>query len=107
MICLKCSKESKVIDSRIENGLIKRRRECLECKHRWNTYELHSDLCSSLVKKQNKKYKTCSKCNRIVYAWKFCIEHLNEYKRLDMQERRAYYKKTGKKKPKMKKGHRT
>jgi len=42
MRCLKCgTEESKVVDSRsIEEGnSIRRRRECLNCKHRFTTYE--------------------------------------------------------------------
>ena len=42
MHCIKCGcEESKVIDSRsIEEGnSIRRRRECLECKYRFTTYE--------------------------------------------------------------------
>lgn len=42
MHCIKCGcEESKVIDSRsIEEGnSIRRRRECLNCKHRFTTYE--------------------------------------------------------------------
>lgn len=42
MHCLKCGcEESKVIDSRMveESNSIRRRRECLECKNRFTTYE--------------------------------------------------------------------
>ena len=42
MICLKCGcEESKVVDSRnvIETNAIRRRRECLNCKYRFTTYE--------------------------------------------------------------------
>ena len=42
MHCLKCGcEESKVVDSRsIEEGnAIRRRRECLNCKNRFTTYE--------------------------------------------------------------------
>ncbi|CCY71617.1 transcriptional repressor NrdR [Clostridium sp. CAG:921] len=42
MHCIKCgSEESKVIDSRMveEGNSIRRRRECLECKYRFTTYE--------------------------------------------------------------------
>ena len=49
MRCLKCnSLDDKVIDSRMsKDGIsIRRRRECLECGHRFTTYEQleHSDL---------------------------------------------------------------
>lgn len=42
MRCPKCGcQEDKVIDSRAsrEGGTIRRRRECLECRHRFTTYE--------------------------------------------------------------------
>lgn len=42
MHCIKCgSEENKVIDSRMveEGNSIRRRRECLECKYRFTTYE--------------------------------------------------------------------
>ena len=42
MRCLKCSsEESKVVDSRMveEGNSIRRRRECLNCKNRFTTYE--------------------------------------------------------------------
>lgn len=42
MHCLKCGcEESKVIDSRMveDSNSIRRRRECLECKNRFTTYE--------------------------------------------------------------------
>ena len=42
MLCLKCGcEESKVVDSRnvLETNAIRRRRECLNCKYRFTTYE--------------------------------------------------------------------
>ena len=42
MHCLKCGcEESKVVDSRMveESNSIRRRRECLDCKYRFTTYE--------------------------------------------------------------------
>lgn len=42
MLCLKCGcEESKVVDSRnvVETNAIRRRRECLNCKNRFTTYE--------------------------------------------------------------------
>ena len=42
MLCLKCGcEESKVVDSRnvLETNAIRRRRECLDCKNRFTTYE--------------------------------------------------------------------
>lgn len=40
MTCPFCGSENnKVVDSREINSGIKRRRECLNCRMRWNTYE--------------------------------------------------------------------
>lgn len=53
MTCLICDGNTKVIDSRLkEGGLIKRRRECNVCKYRFNTYEIDEDLYFKLNKKE-------------------------------------------------------
>lgn len=40
MTCRKCNGKSVVLDSREhQDGTIRRRRECLECKCRWTTHE--------------------------------------------------------------------
>ncbi|MCX6808188.1 MAG: transcriptional regulator NrdR [Candidatus Berkelbacteria bacterium] len=40
MLCPECKKsDTKVLDSRDDNRLIRRRRECLRCKYRFTTYE--------------------------------------------------------------------
>lgn len=45
--CPSCGKmDSKIIDTRMENGYRKRRRECLCCGARWSTVEVR-------VKEQN------------------------------------------------------
>lgn len=41
--CPKCNGESKVIDSRDGETARRRRRQCLRCKNRYSTYEIHSD----------------------------------------------------------------
>lgn len=54
MHCLKCGcEESKVIDSRMveESNSIRRRRECLECKNRFTTYERMEYTPIMVVKK--------------------------------------------------------
>jgi len=38
--CEKCNGITKTIDSRCNNGKVKRRRECLKCGYRFTTYEL-------------------------------------------------------------------
>lgn len=37
--CPRCSSDSKVVDSRRTVMARKRRRACLACAYRWNTYE--------------------------------------------------------------------
>lgn len=40
MLCPSCKKsDSKVLDSRDEDIFVRRRRECLKCKHRFTTFE--------------------------------------------------------------------
>ena len=40
MLCPECKKsDTKVLDSRDDDRLIRRRRECLHCKYRFTTYE--------------------------------------------------------------------
>lgn len=40
MLCQECKKsDTKVIDSRDDNRLVRRRRECLRCHYRFTTYE--------------------------------------------------------------------
>ena len=39
--CPSCGKmDSKIIDTRMENGYRKRKRECLSCGSRWSTIEV-------------------------------------------------------------------
>ena len=55
MKCPKCSKsENKVVDSRIvrDDTAIRRRRECIECGHRFTTYE-YIEKAEVLVEKNN------------------------------------------------------
>lgn len=104
MKCKECFSESKVTHTRQEGVFIRRRRKCTNCTHSWVTYEIPRDICATLVKNQPKKYRSCCKCNRVRVAWKFCLEHLKEYKRLDMRARRDFWKQHGTKMPKKKKG---
>ena len=40
MICPTCRQsETRVVDSRDDDNVVRRRRECLSCKHRFTTYE--------------------------------------------------------------------
>lgn len=58
MKCPNCGcEDSKVIDSRPveENNSIRRRRECLECGHRFTTYEIVESFQPLVVKKDGTK----------------------------------------------------
>lgn len=45
MLCPSCKKsDSKVLDSRDEDIFVRRRRECLKCRHRFTTYEYFESL---------------------------------------------------------------
>lgn len=39
LVCDKCHGQTKVINSRGSRGSVRRRRECLACRHRFTTYE--------------------------------------------------------------------
>lgn len=52
MKCPECGfEDSKVIDSRPADNKIRRRRECLECKCRFTTYEIVENIPLMVVKK--------------------------------------------------------
>ena len=58
MKCPKCGyPESRVIDSRPtdEGGCIRRRRECLQCQHRFTTYERIEEIPLMVVKKDGSR----------------------------------------------------
>lgn len=58
MKCPKCHhQEDKVVDSRpVDNGAaIRRRRECLHCKHRYTTYEKVESLPIFVIKKDGSR----------------------------------------------------
>lgn len=48
--CPNCTAERvKVLDSRFDVGPIRRRRLCLNCQHRWTTYEIREDDLGRLI----------------------------------------------------------
>ena len=58
MKCPFCAElENKVIDSRLSNqgAIIRRRRECLECKRRFTTYERVEEILPMVVKKDGRR----------------------------------------------------
>jgi hypothetical protein len=44
MICPLCSGETKVMDSRDSDHLVRRRRECSACRYRFSTHEAEESL---------------------------------------------------------------
>lgn len=58
MKCPSCSyDDNKVIDSRLskDGDVIRRRRECLECTHRFTTYERIEDSLPFVIKKDGRR----------------------------------------------------
>ena len=58
MRCSKCGcQEDKVIDSRTsrEGATIRRRRECLQCGHRFTTYEVIENEAITVVKRDDRR----------------------------------------------------
>ncbi len=58
MECPFCGqKEDKVVDSRLskEGEVIRRRRECLSCKHRFTTYERVGEIFPMVIKKDGRR----------------------------------------------------
>ena len=54
--CRRCGYEkSRVFDSRNDNDLLKRRRECLNCGFRWSTVEIEEFAYEDLVSKDEKR----------------------------------------------------
>ena len=56
MLCPACrTGETRVVDSRDDENAIRRRRECLECKHRFTTYERVEAARLFIVKKDGRR----------------------------------------------------
>ncbi|MGH7707491.1 MAG: transcriptional regulator NrdR [Vulcanimicrobiaceae bacterium] len=56
MICPACQKsETRVVDSRDDESVVRRRRECLGCKHRFTTYERMEAPRLYVVKKDGRR----------------------------------------------------
>ena len=54
MKCPECGfEDSKVVDSRPTDDKIRRRRECLQCKNRFTTYEIVENIPLMVVKRDN------------------------------------------------------
>jgi len=56
LICPSCRKsETRVVDSRDDESVVRRRRECLSCKHRFTTYERMEAPRLFVVKKDGRR----------------------------------------------------
>ena len=56
MICPYCShEETKVLDSRVGDTSVRRRRECFQCSRRFTTYETADVMDFVVVKKDNRR----------------------------------------------------
>ncbi len=56
LICPSCRKsETRVVDSRDDESVVRRRRECLDCKHRFTTYERLEAPRLFVVKKDGRR----------------------------------------------------
>lgn len=56
VICPSCQKsETRVVDSRDDESVVRRRRECLACKHRFTTYERMEAPRLFVVKKDGRR----------------------------------------------------
>jgi len=56
VICPSCQKsETRVVDSRDDETVVRRRRECLACKHRFTTYERMEAPRLFVVKKDGRR----------------------------------------------------
>jgi len=56
LICQNCRKsETRVVDSRDDESVVRRRRECLTCKHRFTTYERIEAPRLFIVKKDGRR----------------------------------------------------
>lgn len=54
MTCPKCGENTKVVDSRVEEDSVWRRRECQGCGYRFNTTEIDMDMYERLVRQSDK-----------------------------------------------------
>lgn len=57
MECERCWKPTRTIDSRSVNGMIRRRRQCQNCEHRFTTFELSKTVIDQMIDMQ-KRYAT-------------------------------------------------
>lgn len=79
MKCPKCFTESRVVNSRETVRFLRRRRECLKCKHRWSTIEKDEDLENS--KSSDLKHVATSLAKRLKHLEGEVIEMVDRLNR--------------------------
>lgn len=55
MKCVRCGRDTAVLDTRMVDHMLKRRRECGHCGHRFSTYEI-DDGCVKTIRKYMKPH---------------------------------------------------
>ncbi len=50
MNCVKCGRDTQVRESRMVDAMLRRRRECTHCGHRFSTYEMDDGLVKTIKK---------------------------------------------------------
>ncbi len=50
MNCVKCGRDTIVRESRMVDHMLRRRRECTHCKHRFSTYEIDDGMTKTVKK---------------------------------------------------------
>ncbi len=48
--CVKCGRDTQVRESRMVDAMLRRRRECTHCGHRFSTYEMDDGLVKTIKK---------------------------------------------------------
>lgn len=66
MICPKCGSETRVIDTRPAGDMIRRRRECENCRRRITTYEVTLAQIGEWQKEQREKQGIINKIRSLI-----------------------------------------
>lgn len=59
MTCPYCGEKTRVVDSRTQEDSKYRRRECVECKHRFSTVEIDADYYEKLKGYSENENESC------------------------------------------------
>jgi transcriptional repressor NrdR len=66
MTCQKCGAETRVIDSRPAGDMIRRRRECENCRRRITTYEVTLEQFGKWQNEQREKQKLINRIRSMI-----------------------------------------